>query len=847
MQANDDQAMTRVRAVFNALAGVRPAGALVIALGVIVLVGWATGIRELTTFLPNEPAAKVNSALLLVLAGVALLLWRAEGPAHRTIARGLALAIVALTGMTLLEYITGANLGVDALIPTSDVASPGAPYPGRIALHAAIGLLTAGLGIGWLGKAWRGRHPTQLLGLACALIGAFDLLAYLYGAPSVAAIGLETQVSLPVAVGQLGLGVGIVTASPDHGLVRLLRDRGMAGRAARRILPAVLVVAPLAGWMEVGLEHAGLADDPVATMGMVAGVAGVIFGVAWWALVPGRTAETALRESEERFRGFFEKTPDYAYLVSAERRLLEVNPAALEILGYASDELVGRPLETIYAPECLDRMVELFEQWTETSHLTNEEMTIFTRSGERRTVLLSAAMVRDAAGRPLHSLSVQRDVTELRKAEEDLELQVRIRTVLAESLHRIPVEATLEEAAQVICDELVTLPFINMAAIDAFVGPSDVQVIGYSAPIGHPVAAGDYLPPSRAALVRERAAAGPWAQYIAADPADGEWLARSAAAGLKAVAYGPIVHGDHVGGAVVVGTYDEGFARTLVEHPSAFLSFSTTSSALLAERLHEMRRVVDLRRALASLLAARAFRPVFQPIVDLQSGQVVGYEALTRFDSGRRPDLCFADAWSVGLGPDLEIAALDAAISVATAAANRAVAQSQRLAAPVHGSRASQGRSSGRQTDPSSSRSPSTRSSRTTRAVRDAIRALDLDIRLAVDDAGAGVANFGHIVDLRPDFVKLDIGLVRAVNADLGRQALVVGMVHFSRHAGCRLVGEGIETKDELRTLAGLGVQFGQGYLFGRPAPIEAWVGQGVAGREAPDSSSPTSPDDPLI
>jgi PAS domain S-box-containing protein len=841
--------MTRARAVLNALTGVGPAGAFVIALGVIVLIGWATGIRELTTFLPSQPAAKANSALLLVLAGVALLLWHAERLSRRTIARGLALAIVALTGMTLLEYVTGVNLGVDALIPTLDVASPGAPYPGRIALHAAIGLLAAGLGIGLLGRAWRGRRPAQLLGLACALIGAFDLLAYLYSAPSVATIGLETQVSLPVAVGELVLGVGVVVASPDHGLVRLLRDRGMAGRAARRILPAVLVVAPLAGWMEVGLERAGLADDPVAPLGWVAGVAGVIFGVAWWALVPGRAAETALRESEERFRGFFEKTPDYAYLVSAERRLLEVNPAALEILGYASDELVGRPLETIYAPECLDRMAELFEQWRGTGHLTNEEMTIFTRSGERRTVLLSAAMVRDAAGRPLHSLSVQRDVTELRKAEEDLELQVRIRTVLAESLHRIPVEATLEEAAQVICDELVTLPFIDMAAVDAFVGPSDVQVIGYSAPIGHPVAAGDYLPPSRAALVRERAAAGPWAQYIAADPADGEWLARSAAAGLKAVAYGPIVHGDHVGGTVVVGTYDEGFARTLVEHPSAFLFFSTTSSALLAERLHEMRRVVDLRRALASLLAARAFRPVFQPIVDLESGQVVGYEALTRFDSGRRPDLCFADAWSVGLGPDLEIAALDAAISVARRlptgpwlnlnVSPRLFADPERLRA-VFGSA----------DRPLVLEVTEHEVIENYEAVRDAIRALDLDIRLAVDDAGAGVANFGHIVDLRPDFVKLDIGLVRSVNADLGRQALVVGMVHFSRHAGCRLVGEGIETEEELRTLAGLGVQFGQGYLFGRPEPIEAWIGGGVAGREAPESISPTasdSPDNPLI
>jgi EAL domain-containing protein (putative c-di-GMP-specific phosphodiesterase class I) len=87
------------------------------------------------------------------------------------------------------------------------------------------------------------------------------------------------------------------------------------------------------------------------------------------------------------------------------------------------------------------------------------------------------------------------------------------------------------------------------------------------------------------------------------------------------------------------------------------------------------------------------------------------------------------------------------------------------------------------------------------------------------------VANFGHIIELRPDFVKLDISLVRGVNADLGRQAMVAGMRHFARTAGCRLIAEGVETAEEARTLTGFGVELGQGYLLGRPEPVEAWAG----------------------
>ncbi len=116
--------------------------------------------------------------------------------------------------------------------------------------------------------------------------------------------------------------------------------------------------------------------------------------------------------------------------------------------------------------------------------------------------------------------------------------------------------------------------------------------------------------------------------------------------------------------------------------------------------------------------------------------------------------------------------------------------------------------------------------------LRGSIRALGKDIRVAVDDAGAGIANFAHIIDLRPDFVKLDTSLVHGVNANLGRQAMVVGMRHFSRTAGCRLIAEGIETLAEAGTLRALGVEFGQGYLFGHPVPVQMLLEEEIAARE---------------
>ena len=134
-----------------------------------------------------------------------------------------------------------------------------------------------------------------------------------------------------------------------------------------------------------------------------------------------KKAEEALRESEERFRKFFENEPEYCYMVSPEGLIIDVNKAARTTLGYKKTELVGKHVRTIYAPESLKRMEQLFVKWKKTGTLRDEEMTIITRKGEKRVIVLSADVVRNNEGEVRHSISVQRDITERKRAEEELE------------------------------------------------------------------------------------------------------------------------------------------------------------------------------------------------------------------------------------------------------------------------------------------------------------------------------------------------------------------------------------------------------------------------------------------
>lgn len=527
------------------------------------------------------------------------------------------------------------------------------------------------------------------------------------------------------------------------------------------------------------------------------------------------TTERALRESQGQFRDAFEYASIGMALVGLDGRWLKVNPAIVRMLGYSQDELLATSFQDLTHPDDLAEDLAFVEAMLRGSIQSYRmDKRYRHRDGHVVHATLSVSLARDADGRPRHFIAQVAD----RSAEAHLALEAQIQIALADVLATLPEGAGLELAAQRVCAGLGALPWVDLAAVEAFEGLDDAVVIANWSRSGFPTQAGDHLSARRARYLHDRAAVGPWAdRTLAGDGPDDFALAR--AAGLEALAYSPIGNGK-VTGVLMVGTSQRDYASDLVDRMPGMGQLGTTVSILLGDRLHARGLERQLRATLERELAEGAFRPVFQPIVELDSRRVVGYEALTRFDSGARPDQQFQSAWAVGLGPELELATLEAAIVEATrlpAGSWLDVNVSPRLLAEP-GRLCSLLRSADRpivlevtEHEPVGDYA----------ALRDAIRDLGPDVRLAVDDAGAGAANFGHIVELRPDFVKLDQSLVRRVHENLGRQALVVAMRHFARTAGCRLVAEGVEEDAEAATLEALGVEYVQGYLFGRPAPID--------------------------
>ncbi len=227
----------------------------------------------------------------------------------------------------------------------------------------------------------------------------------------------------------------------------------------------------------------------------------------------------------------------------------------------------------------------------------------------------------------------------------------------------------------------------------------------------------------------------------------------------------------------------------------------------------------------------------FQPIVDLGSGSVLEYECLFR------PHLPTVEA-SIGAvvqaaidtqrSPELDEFVLETVlerVGAIVAAAPRGDEQPRRFAVNVTPATLQDGRFDARglvtRVRAAGLEPPQLTFEVTEQQAVPDVVPLRRQVRslrragfgFAVDDAGAGYASFALIAAIRPSQIKVDRQIIRGAADDDAKQALVEAFVSFARRIGARLVAEGIETRRDLAAIRRLGVEYGQGYLLGRPAP----------------------------
>ena len=255
-----------------------------------------------------------------------------------------------------------------------------------------------------------------------------------------------------------------------------------------------------------------------------------------------------------------------------------------------------------------------------------------------------------------------------------------------------------------------------------------------------------------------------------------------------------------------------------------------------------------VRRSIQLLCEPGIVESVVQPVVRPADHLIVGYEALARMplEPAHPPDWWLAQAARVGLRKNLEIACLVAASRLGPIPEGRLlfVNLSPSLLA-----------------DPAALALLDALPDRLvielteqeavadyTLLRHDLTPWLSRGVRVAIDDTGAGYSSLRHVIELTPDFLKLDRELVRDLDTDKNRRALVRAMAAFAREVGTSVIAEGVETQTELDILCEAEVHLVQGYLLARPGP--AWPvvepGPDSPGVPARPGSSGSAADDKL-
>ena len=526
------------------------------------------------------------------------------------------------------------------------------------------------------------------------------------------------------------------------------------------------------------------------------------------------TAELAIRQqlsdSRVRLDVVASHLPVIIWATDLEGRLTYLQGAGLTPLGVRPEDVLGLTPGDAHPDTRRYRRHLLLA-------LRGRVQSVEMRLGDQ-TFMTWLGPLLDPNGAIVGVTGVSTDVSHERRLEDALASEGRERAAVAGALGRLDPSIGLDELTREIAVEVTMLEGIDHAGIIAF-GPGTLTYFVSLAGPPLPIQLGRPLPPARSAYLREHAEKGPWVERWVPRAADGRYGLALEAAGLRAAAYVPFRHRESPLGILVVGSRHADGPELLERWMSALSEFGALTVALIGSAL-STRQVADVvRQELVEIMQRKAFSSVFQPIVGLADRSAIAFEALTRFQDGSPPDRRFLEAESVGMGLRLETETLQSALK-----ALRVMPAGLAMTLNVSPAMILEGRVLKRLLAPIQRaitlEITEHRQIEDYEAIRQSLLDLPSTVGLAIDDAGAGFASLRHVIELHPDYVKLDRSLVAGLDRDSARRAVVAGMVQFARTAGCALIAEGVETEEEHETLLRLGVEYGQGFLYAAPTPF---------------------------
>ncbi len=501
MTADDRLAATLRRAA-------RVAALVVIATGVAVLIAWGLHGPTAEGALHDLVRMKFNTAVGLVLLGVALAsrLDRASGAARLRAGSACALLAAAIGVASLLEDLSGRSFGIDQLLVRDPWSIGGAP--GRPAPMTSLGLTLLGLSIVWLDA--RARRPfAPWLAVAALLASTVSLLGYGYGVRRLYSLGSFSPIALHTAVALGVLALGVLFARPERGPMAIVTGGTAAGAAARRLVPALVLVPAAFGWAWLQGKRRGLYGTEI---GVALLMTATIVTLVALALRTARTAalaeaergrlqralsEAAQARSEERieslhaslreaidsvdqkaaaqvgerFRKLVMSAPVALFESDARGQSVFVNPRWTELTGISRADAAGGGWRRAVHPDDRQRVLDAWREAVEKAEPFRQEYRLVTARGELAWVLVDAVPLPGAG-----YMGTVVDLTDQKRAVEAIARSEANFRLLAE---RMPAGVAVHRGDLIVHANPTLLRMLGYERLEELVGRPLSEVVAH--------------------------------------------------------------------------------------------------------------------------------------------------------------------------------------------------------------------------------------------------------------------------------------------------------------------------------------------------------------------------------
>ncbi len=446
----------------------RTLSVLVIAIGSVILLGWALGIPFLITVLPDLATMKDSTAIAFILTGVALWILNDElaGKRQRLVAQLCIVAVLLIGLIALSETMFGWNFGMDHLLFKNPV--PGIPISEALEETTAYSFVLLALALWLLGNTRR-IFLAQIISLAVIGAAILALISYVYGVVSLYGF-LASPIS---AMAFLLAAIGTLMLRPQNGMMSTITTESPGGAVARRLLIAVVLIPLILGWLELKFEQQSLVDLAFGSALDIFAHIVILVALVWWTAHLLNRADIVRKHLEEDRRllaALVESSDDAIIGKSLDGIITNWNRGAERLYGYTAGEGIGKPISLLIPADRPDDFAQIMDKIRNGQSVDRFETVRQKRDGTLIDVSLIVSPVKGSLGKVTGASIIAHDITERKRAEQAELKQRRIAEAMRDSLEALTSSLDVVTIMQLIFDYAELVVPYNSASVIEFEG-----------------------------------------------------------------------------------------------------------------------------------------------------------------------------------------------------------------------------------------------------------------------------------------------------------------------------------------------------------------------------------------